>query len=366
MHRNTHAPRPTGTQVAGPQPWRTSHKTLGPCSHQEGPEVTGDGGGRGPESGAEETSWKGAPQGGAHTAAGDSRGLLQKRGAAFPRCLAADAWPTTEGPLSGGAGPTQPREQNFFGKVSGVSGPPGSRLGAQPWCGEARPGRVRRKRSGLNGLLVRQGSRGERARRSCRGWAGGPRRSGRPERAAPAPFRAALAASLQPGLGRASGAALAWPRRRRSHLPSSRAAVPGPRASQPMAPAVGEQRARGWPRGAAAGGGAGGGRTGPAARTRPAAGWARGAWGSARDGAKEKVRPGTGQPRRGQLCPRRVSRLCGRQGAGGAARGRAGPRAAAAAGRKASARGPSRRRRPRRGCPSHGGAPAAARGTGRE
>lgn len=87
MHTNTHALPPMGTQVAGPQPWRTSHKTLGPCSHQEGPEVTGDGGGRGPEHRAEETGWKGVPQGGAPHSHGGLHGRPAEAGSCFSPVL---------------------------------------------------------------------------------------------------------------------------------------------------------------------------------------------------------------------------------------------------------------------------------------
>lgn len=234
--------------------------------------------------------------------------------------------------------------------------------GLGPACCEARTGRVGPRRTGPIGLVVRQGFPRGAGRAPLLRVGGRPRRRGRRELEEPRTLGTALAASLQPGRGRASGAALAGPRRRRPHLPASRAAAPGP--APDGAGGRGAEGARMAP-GAAAGCGAGGERTRPAARTGLAAGCARGALGSARDGAKEKVRPGTGQSRRGQLCPRRASGRCQASGRG---RVRAGPRSAAAAARRKAAQWElscreHRRRGGRAGCRSRAGAPAAARGT---
>lgn len=119
--------------------------------------------------------------------------------------------------------------------------------GLGPACCEARTGRVGPRRTGPIGLVVRQGFPRGAGQAPLLRVGGRPRRRGRRELEEPRTLGTALAASLQPGRGRASGAALAGPRRRRPHLPASRAAAPGPRAWHRMAPAAGARRARGWP-----------------------------------------------------------------------------------------------------------------------
>ncbi|XP_041626157.1 uncharacterized PE-PGRS family protein PE_PGRS54-like [Vulpes lagopus] len=201
----------------------------------------------------------------------------------------AHAGPSPAGPLS--REPGRPNHDSTTSSESvGVPSPPGSCSGAQPRCGEARPARVRRERGGRSGLVVARGSQGSWpgapgvGGRAAGGGAGGWHRgAGSSPRGAPA--------SLQPGLGRGSGSralpAAAPP------LPPAlrRGRGPGP-AGLPADGASGRgvEGARGArARRQAAGRAAGGGRTGPAARTRRAAGRARGARGSARDGAKEKL-----------------------------------------------------------------------------
>lgn len=229
IHTNTHTPRVfrrTGnTHTVQPhQPLNT-----GPLSHQEGPEVTEGQGGRGQERLAQETG------NGRFSEGPSGRGRVQGRPVEAGSCFS-PAGPTrglqlgVERGLSGRAS----RPPNREGRTSSENcrefrAPWAHAWGLGPGHCEARPGRVWPRRSGLIGLVVPQGfprgtgpsgiPKGERV-------GGRPGRRGRRELEAPRTLPATLAASLQPGRGRASGAALAGPRRRCPHLPASRAADP--------------------------------------------------------------------------------------------------------------------------------------------
>lgn len=275
----------------------------------------------------------------------------------------------TAGPLFGPAGPNPEPENRTSSENCPDFRAHRAHAWGQPECCEAWPGRVRRRRSGLNGVVVGQGSQGEQARLPFPPRAGCRRGRGRREQQALIPLRAALAASLQPGLGQGCGSR-ARPAAPPLSPPPARLSgrSPGPRGLAADGGDAGVWRAHGWPRGAAAGGGAGGGSTRPAAgiRRRGPGGGGLGARSPAlsRSRSERESKTGTGQSRRGSSVPagphgERVWKgPSGAEGAGGGGGGgsEGGPVGtllpeAPALGRPAWAAGIMKERPPPRGAP---------------
>ncbi|XP_071077214.1 collagen alpha-1(I) chain-like [Desmodus rotundus] len=243
-------------------------------------------------------------------------------------------------------------------------------LRTQAWGRRVPRGRApqgQAERSRPNGLVVGRGSQGEQAGLPFRPWAGGRRRRGRREQETLIPLRAALAASLQPGLRRGCGS---LPAARPLPPPPARLSGrnPGPGVLAAQSAGAAAWKVHGWPAGAAAARAA----AAPGRRRRPrgedleAAGWARAARGSARAGAKEKVRPRPGGLAGAALSPPGSTAVpgervrtgpSGAEGAGGGGgRSEGGPagtqlREAPAPGRPSWAAGGTEERPPPRGAP---------------
>lgn len=273
---HTYAPRAEGPQRRAQTAPSRRRRNARPCSHQEGSEVTR---GRGQGHPAAERGGNGAP----HRGAGNGR----RRGAGASGITRELLFPGAQSAGPTAAGPRLGRARRVPSRGSGVRKSAASPAPTRLTLGDSAPGaarpawrdpapEARTERRGSGGDLEGSGPGAS----SAGGRAGGLQRRGRREQAAPIPLRAALAASLQPGLRRGCGSR------------AGRAAAPPvltcPPASPRMAPAAGAAgcaraaqrrsggRGRGWLEQPARG------------KDRLAAGGARGAWGSAETERKRK------------------------------------------------------------------------------
>lgn len=258
MHTNTHTPRPcrqSGSAcTAGPTPNR------GPCSHQEGPEVTREKRGRPRPEALGRGDW--LESGGAFPKGPKSH----RRSAGASRIGCFSPASQTHGLRPRGRCPAEPRQYRtrraeLLPKTVGSFAPSGLTLRVGPECCEARPGQAEEERAELPGGRAGFPRGVGRAPLPPVGWRPAEKRAARAGGADSAP-RGALrfaAAGPQPGL----------------REPHSRGCAAAPTCT-PLGPVglpadgagAGARRAHGWPRGAAAGGSAGSGSTRLAVRTR--------------------------------------------------------------------------------------------------